>query len=83
VTTTKLSSKGQIVVPKEIREAHGWKEGDEFVVENERDGIKLRPVRRFPHTNLDDLVGCVRYHGPSRSLAEMDVGIERAVSGKR
>ena len=34
---TKLSSKGQLVIPKTVRDAHGWKEGMEFeFVENER-----------------------------------------------
>ena len=43
---TKLSSKGQLVIPKTVRDAHGWKEGTEFeFVENER-GVLLQPVEQ-------------------------------------
>jgi len=80
-TITRLSSKGQVLIPKEIRDTHGWKEGDEFVVEDQPDGVKLRPVARFPRVALSELVGCVGYRGPRKSLAEMDRGIEQAVAG--
>ena len=36
--TTRLSNKGQIVVPKRIREAHGWEAGSEFAVSETPDG---------------------------------------------
>jgi AbrB family looped-hinge helix DNA binding protein len=80
MTTTKLSSKGQIVIPKEVREAHGWNEGDEFVVQETQDGVVLKLVRRVPRAQLDDVVGCVGYEGPTRTLREMEDGILKAVS---
>ncbi len=41
--TTKLSSKGQIVLPKAIRQSRRWPPGTEFLVENTPRGILLRP----------------------------------------
>ena len=41
--TTKLSSKGQVVLPKSVRDQHGWGEGTEFVVESTAQGVLLRP----------------------------------------
>ena len=41
--TTKLSAKGQIVLPKRVRDAHGWAPGVEFVVEDTAAGVLLRP----------------------------------------
>ena len=43
--TTRLSEKGQIVIPKRVRETHGWEPGIEFVIEELEDGVKLKPVK--------------------------------------
>lgn len=59
MSTTKLSTKGQIVLPKEIRSSHAWGPGTEFTVEETRDGILLRPARRFPPTKVEDVAGCL------------------------
>ena len=44
---TKLSNKGQIVIPKQVRTAHGWEPGLEFVIEDTGDRIKKRPCGKF------------------------------------
>jgi bifunctional DNA-binding transcriptional regulator/antitoxin component of YhaV-PrlF toxin-antitoxin module len=38
---TRLSNKGQVVIPKAISVLHGWEAGLESVIENVDDGIKL------------------------------------------
>jgi len=45
--TTKLSSKGQVVLPKSVRDQHGWGEGTEFVVESPRRECCCDRGRRF------------------------------------
>jgi AbrB family looped-hinge helix DNA binding protein len=37
--TTRLSSKGQIILPKTIRDAHGWHSGIEFVLIDQNEGV--------------------------------------------
>lgn len=59
--TSKLSSKGQIIIPKAVREAHHWWAGMEFVVESSGDGVILRPRKPFPTTRLEDGVGWAGY----------------------
>jgi AbrB family looped-hinge helix DNA binding protein len=40
-----MSEKGQIIVPKEIREQHGYDKGSAFVIQQTRSGaLVLRPV---------------------------------------
>jgi len=39
--TTKLSSKGQITIPKWLRDAYRWETGLEFVVIDTGDGVLL------------------------------------------
>ncbi len=41
---TKLSTKGQIVLPLRIRNSRAWNTGTEFTVEEMGDGILLRPI---------------------------------------
>ena len=42
--TTKLSSKFQISIPKEVRERQGWRAGQEFVFLPKGGGVVLVPV---------------------------------------
>jgi AbrB family looped-hinge helix DNA binding protein len=76
---TKLSTKGQIVLPKAIRISRSWAPGTEFSVIETADGILLRPAMRFPKTNLEDVAGCLPYKGKPATIGEMDAAIERAV----
>ena len=73
--TTRLSSKGQVILPKSIRAAHRWEPGVEFAVVDTADGVLLRPLKRFPVTRLDEVIGCARYTGPAKTLEEMDDAI--------
>jgi AbrB family looped-hinge helix DNA binding protein len=80
--TTRLSNKGQIVIPKRVRAAHGWKPGLEFVVEDTGDGIKLKPMTPYAETSAEELLGCVGYNGPKKSLKEMEAAIAEGAREK-
>jgi AbrB family looped-hinge helix DNA binding protein len=73
--TTRLSSKGQIILPKSVRDAHRWQPGTQFVVEELPDGIILRVLNPFPPTRLEDVVGMLRYTAKPKTLAQMDEAI--------
>jgi AbrB family looped-hinge helix DNA binding protein len=73
--TSRLSTKGQLIIPKEIRDRHGWTPGIELVLEDRGDCLVLRPVAEYPPVSLDDLVGCAGYHGPAHTLEEMEDAI--------
>jgi AbrB family looped-hinge helix DNA binding protein len=77
--TTRLSSKGQIVLPKSLRDARRWRPGTEFVLEETPAGILLRPAKPFPPTTFEQVEGRLKYRGRPRSLAEMDKGIRRMI----
>ena len=73
---TRLSTKGQIVLPKSIRAS---RPGTKFTVEETPDGILLRPAGHFPKADLDEVAGCLRSTGKSRTLAQMRAAIGREV----
>ncbi len=77
--TTKLSSKGQVILPKHIRSAHKWQPGIEFSVEDTPDGVLLRPLKLFKPTRLEDVIGCANYSGSAKSIEEMDAAIAAGV----
>ena len=61
--TTKLSTKGQIVLPKELRSARAWVPGTEFTVEATPEGVLLRPVARVAKYSISDLAGILKRPG--------------------
>src|SRR5260370_1258948 len=77
--TTRLSTKGQIVLPKNIRISKAWAPGTEFTLEETGDGILLRPAGRFPRADLDEVAGCLRSRRKPKTAAQMHAAIEREV----
>jgi len=73
--TTRLSTKGQVILPKSVRDARAWLPGTRFAVEETPEGVLLRPLRRFRETRLEDVVGCLKYTGTPATVEEMDQGI--------
>ena len=73
--TTTLSTKGQVILPKPIREALGWDAGARLIVERTPEGVLLKPVSGFPGTHPDAVFGCLAFDGAPKSLAEMEAGI--------
>ena len=80
---TRLSSKGQVILPKSVRDEHHWDVGTEFAVESLGDGVLLRPLRAVAHTRLDDVAGCLRVTGPARTAEEMDAAIAAEIGRRR
>ncbi len=72
---TTLSSKGQIVIPRQIRKNHGWQPGIAFTIIDKDDSVILQPVITKTTTKLEDVIGCAGYNGNKKSLAQMDAGI--------
>jgi len=77
---TKLSTKGQVVLPKEVRDTLGISSGTELEVEV-RDGVVLlRPIRK---TTVEDLVGMLEWSGPAKTLEEMEEAIAKGAAEQR
>lgn len=75
MSATTLSSKGQVILPRAVREARRLKPGARFAVEDTAEGILLRPLKPFAPTRFEDVRGCLRYRGKPKSIAEMNAGI--------
>lgn len=76
--TVKLSSKGQIVIPKEIRETQHLAVGTEFFVSCVEREIRLTPAPVFPKTKVGDGLGMLARKG-GRRLSDEET--RRAIGG--
>jgi AbrB family looped-hinge helix DNA binding protein len=83
VETTTLSTKGQLILPKMIRDAHGWNAGTRFVVEEAAGALVLRPLTPAPPSRLDEVAGSAHYHGRPKTLSEMESAIAKQVKERR
>jgi AbrB family looped-hinge helix DNA binding protein len=56
--THKMGAKGQLVVPKELRDRHGLRPGDEFVFDDADGDIRIRRARTKAEI-VDELYGAL------------------------
>ena len=77
--TTKLSGKGQVVIPKDVRDRLKLAPGDKLDVIERADGILLRRQRAKSGESFEAITERIRkivnYQGPPVSLEEMDQSI--------
>ncbi len=79
--TTTVSTKGQVILPKEIRRQRHWDAGTRLVVEDTPEGVLLKPEPLFAETRPEDVFASLPYRGAPKSIEEMQAGI--AVEAKR
>jgi len=73
--TTIISTKGQVILPKAIRQRRHWQAGTRLQVEDTAEGVLLRPVPHFQRTEPDDVFASLAYEGAPKTLEEMEAGI--------
>jgi AbrB family looped-hinge helix DNA binding protein len=77
--TTRLSSKGQVIIPRALRTAHRWEAGQELIAIDVGDGILLKPKKAFPETSLEEVAGCLKYAGKPKSLDDLEDAIRLGI----
>ena len=73
LATTRMSSKGQVVIPEEIRERLGLQAGTQFVVVGNRDVVILKAITPPSLKAFDDLVSRARMQARRAGLRRSDV----------
>jgi AbrB family looped-hinge helix DNA binding protein len=74
--TTVLSTKGQVVLPRAIRDRRNWKAGARLTVEDTPEGVLLKPAPLFEPSTLEDVFGALKspFNRPL-SIEEMDAAV--------
>jgi AbrB family looped-hinge helix DNA binding protein len=75
VATTKMSSKGQVVIPEEIRKRLGLKAGSQFVVVGEKDMVILKAVSAPSMEDFDDLISEARGQASLAGMRRADISV--------
>mgnify|MGYP001768127401 CR=1 FL=1 len=73
LSTTKMSSKGQIVIPEEIRDRLGLKPGVQFLVLGEKDVVILKTLTAPSMSEYDTIVKEARSQARETKLKRSDV----------
>ena len=79
--TTTLSSKGQVVIPEEIRSRLGLKTGTQFVVIADRDAVIFKVLEPPSLSEFTTLLGRARKVARQTSLERAE--IQKAISKVR
>ena len=82
VVATVVSTKGQVILPKSIRDRRKWTQGTRLTVEDTPDGVILKAVPLFPQTEIDAVFGSMKHPGPALSLDDMDVAVAREAKSR-
>jgi AbrB family looped-hinge helix DNA binding protein len=73
VSTTKMSSKGQVVIPEIIRKKLNLKPGSQFVVVGDKDVVILKSISPPNLNDFDDLIAEARRNGKKAGLKKIDI----------
>lgn len=73
--TTTLSTKGQVILPKAIRDELSWIEGTRLVVERTETGVLLKEAPLFAPTQPGAAFGMLKHKGRPKTLKQMDAGV--------
>jgi AbrB family looped-hinge helix DNA binding protein len=81
--TTTVSTKGQVILPKAIRQRRNWQPGTRLMVEDTPEGVLLTAASAFAPTRPADVAGMLAYSKPPKTLEKMDAAITSEVTRRR
>jgi len=75
LATTKMSSKGQVVIPEEIRKRLGLKVGSQFIVVGDKDTVILKAISPPSMKEFNELVKEARRQAKIVGLKRSDIAV--------
>lgn len=73
LATTKLSSKGQVVIPEEVRIQLGLKAGDQFIVIGKGDAVILKTISEPSFDQFEELLLEAQKQAKKAGLKKSDI----------
>lgn len=78
IATITLSSKGQVVIPKEIRDQLHWESGTQITMFSSAYGVTLKAVPAKKGRKLEDLIGMLKHDGAPLTTEELCAPVDYA-----
>lgn len=72
---TTVSTKGQVILPRAIRQRRDWDAGTRLIVEETAEGVLLRQVPAFAPTRPEDVFALLPHRGDPKSIEDMDAAV--------
>ena len=84
LATARMSSKGQVVIPEDIRNKLGLSAGSQFIVIGENDVVIMKTITRPSMQDFDTLIRKARSQAKSAGMTRTDISktIAKVRSGK-
>jgi AbrB family looped-hinge helix DNA binding protein len=73
ISTTKMSSKGQVVIPENIRKQLNLKAGTQFVVVGDKDVVILKNISPPNLDEFDELIAKARKSAKAAGIKKSDI----------
>lgn len=73
IATTRMSSKGQIVIPEAVRKQLGLEPGDQFMVLGEDDVVILKTIDTPSMRDFDGLITKARQQARAAGMKRSDI----------
>jgi AbrB family looped-hinge helix DNA binding protein len=73
LATTKMTSKGQVVIPEAVRTRLGLHTGDQFVVVGDSDVVILKTIRTPSINEFNGLISKARKQARSAGMKNADI----------
>jgi AbrB family looped-hinge helix DNA binding protein len=83
LATTRMSSKGQVVIPESIREELGLETGAQFVVVGQRDAIILKSISKPSSSEFSGLLKTARQQARKAGMKKSDIAAAIRKARKR
>jgi len=82
-----VSSKGQVIIPKSVRDARRWTAGTRLEVRDTPEGVLLARIPAGAKNPLAVGLAAIRarvaYQGPAKTIAEMNAAVSREAARRK
>ena len=72
---TTVSTKGQVILPKTIRQRRDWDAGTRLIIEETAEGVLLKRAPAFAPTRPEDVFSLLPHSGDPKSIEDMDAAV--------
>lgn len=83
MATASVTSKGQVTIPKRVRQALGITPGSKVEFDLDKGGARLKLVKRQVPSRIDEGPAILNYTGPRIPIAQIHGGVAMKKAARR
>ena len=83
MASTRLSTKGQLIIPRPILDRLDWPPGTRLEIDVRGDRVVLRRPTAVPRCEPEEAYGCLAWDGPPLSVENLDEAVTAEARRRR